>query len=562
MPGGDGFAPEEDTTLTSGPFPEEPQEPQEPAAPDAPATPPVERGSVARFVAGIASAIVPGLGHLIIGRPRRAALFFAPLLVFLVLGAIYLASQGAIEAAATLIDPTVIGVVLVAQGLFLIWRLLAVGSAMTDRTFGRFRPLDVASLVVVLALVVLPQVGLGYVTNTARLASAEIFQPSVDNAFPSEEPIASELPSDGSFGSFDPLSPSASLAPSGTPTTPRVTVLLLGVDQGAGRNTFNTDTMIVASLDPVAGTVSMASIPRDMVNVPLPKGRTYSGKVNGLVSYVRWHADQFPGYRGNGQAVLAYALGRMLGVHIDYYAQVNLPGMVQVVNSVRGIDVMVDHALCDARYDEYGYQGYSIGAGRHHMGGNAALAYARIRKSVGESDFTRAARQQQVVVALKDRIVRGGFLDDPIGLIRSIGDTVETNVPPGVVRTLAPMATQIGAKDIYRVIVGHPYVRPGYDARGSIQLPDLKRIATLGAALFPPPGTLPATKYLAPAPTKAAKGAAQPAPRCSVPRSTPRPTAKPTPKPTPKPTAKPSATPSPTEAPTASPTETPTPSPT
>ncbi len=155
---------------------------------------------------------------------------------------------------------------------------------------------------------------------------------------------------------------------------------------------------------------------------------------------------------------------------------------------------MVDHALCDARYDEYGYQGYSIGAGRHHMGGNAALAYARIRKSAGESDFTRAARQQQVVVALKDRIVRGGFLDDPIGLIRSIGDTVETNVPPGVVRTLAPMATQIGAKDIYRVIVGHPYVRPGYDARGSIQLPDLKKIATLGAALFPPPGTLPATK--------------------------------------------------------------------
>jgi polyisoprenyl-teichoic acid--peptidoglycan teichoic acid transferase len=530
------------------------------------ATPPVQRGSIARFVAGFASAIVPGLGHLIIGRPRRAAMFFAPLLVFLVLVAIYLATQGAIEAAATLVDPTVIGVVLVAQGLFLIWRLLAVGSAMTDRTFGRLRPLDVASIVVVLAIVVLPQVGLGYVTNTARLASAEIFQPSVDNAFPSEEPIATELPSAGSpdGSSVDPFSPSASASPSGTPTTPRVTVLLLGVDQGAGRNTFNTDTMIVASLDPVAGTVSMASIPRDMVDAPLPKGRTYSGKVNGLVSYVRWHADQFPGYKGNGQAVLAYALGKMLGVHIDYYAQVNLPGMVQVVNAVGGIDVMVDHALCDARYDEYGYQGYSIGAGRHHMGGNAALAYARIRKSVGESDFTRAARQQQVVVALKDRVVHGGFLDDPIGLIRSIGDTVETNVPPSVVRNLAPLATTIGAKDIYRVIVGHPYVRPGYDARGSIQLPDLKKIATLGAALFTPPGTLPATRYLAPAPTKVAKGAAQPAPRCSVVRSTPRPTAKPTPKPTKKPTPAPtpSATPTPTEAPTPEPTPEPTPAPT
>ena len=128
-----------------------------------------------------------------------------------------------------------------AQGLFLVWRLLAVGSAMTDRSFGRFRPLDVASLLVVLAIVVLPQVGLGYVTNTARLASAEIFQPSVDNAFPSQEPTATELPAGGSSdGSIIEASgdPSASPSPSGTPTAPRVTVLLLGVDQGVGRNTY------------------------------------------------------------------------------------------------------------------------------------------------------------------------------------------------------------------------------------------------------------------------------------------------------------------------------------
>ena len=370
-------------------------------------------------MAGLASAFVPGLGDLIIGRPRRAAIFFAPLLVILLIVAIYLITQGAIETAATLVDPAVIGVILVAQGLFLVWRLLAVGSAMTDRTFGRFRPLDVVSLVVILGIVILPQLGLGYVTNTARLASTEVFAAADANAFPSQDPEASSEPSvdpsDGSIieGSSDPFSPSASPEPSGTPTTPRVTVLLLGVDAGVGRNTYATDTMIVASLDPVAGTVSMASVPRDLVDAPIPGGRTFSPKLNGLVSYVRWHPGAFPGYKGNGQAVLAWTLGKMLGVHIDYYAQVNLQGMVNVVNAVGGVDVNVDHALCDNRYDEYGYKGFAIGAGHHHLGGNAALAYARIRKSDGESDFTRAARQQQVVVALKDRIVRGGFLERP-----------------------------------------------------------------------------------------------------------------------------------------------------
>ena len=84
-----------------------------------------------------------------------------------------------------------------------------------------------------------------------------------------------------------------------------MTVLLLGMDSGIDRNTALTDTMIVASLDPVLKTVSMVSVPRDMVDVPLARGGVFHPKVNGLVSYVRWHPDQFPGYRGSGQAVLA-----------------------------------------------------------------------------------------------------------------------------------------------------------------------------------------------------------------------------------------------------------------
>lgn len=471
-------------------------------------------------------------------------------MAILVLG-VLAATQDSLSLAASLIDPAVVAWILVIEAAFLVWRLLAVVSSMLDRSFPRFRIADAVGLVVVLALVVVPQAGIGLVTFAAQRNEAKVF---VDEPFPSEDPTEMPSTSPGDSG-FPSLSPS----PSGSPMPPRVTVLLIGVDSGVGRNTALTDTMMVASLDPVGKTVSIVSIPRDMVDAPLPKGGKFSAKINGLVAWVGHHPSDFPGYNGHGEAVLAYSLGKMLGVHIDYYARVDLGGFVQAVNAVHGVDVNVDHAMCDPAYNEYGYgnAGYSIGAGHHHMNGNQALAYARIRKSAGESDFTRAARQQQVVVALKDKVVRGGFLDDPIGLLNAVGNTVKTNIPPSVVRQLAPLAREISSKDIFRAVVGHPLVRSGFDYRGSIQIPVFDRIAALGASMFSPVGTRPPGRYVAKAPTSVAKGPAQPAPKCYTPAK-PKPKPKPTPKPTAKP--KPSGTPAPTPTPTEAPPE-PTPTP-
>jgi polyisoprenyl-teichoic acid--peptidoglycan teichoic acid transferase len=516
------------------------------------AAPVPPRNRHARFGIGLLSALLPGLGHLATGRRRPAAVFLAPVLVGIFVLGVVVATTDRFSLAASLIDPTVVWAILVVEALFLVWRLIAVVSSMADRSFPRLRIGDAIGLLVVLALVVVPQAGLGLVTYMAQQADSEVF---AGVPFPSQEPDATEPAIESPDGSLLPL---ASPSPSGTPMSPRVTVLLTGVDSGVGRDTAATDTMIVASLDPVAGTVSMVSVPRDLVDAPLPKGGTFSAKLNGLVSWVRWHPDQFPGYNGHGQAVLAYSLGKMLGVHIDYYAQVDLGGFVQAVNAVGGVDVNVDHAICDAGYDEYGFNGYAIGAGRHKMSGNAALAYARIRKSVGESDFTRAARQQQVVVALKDKVVRGGFLDDPVGLLQAIGKTVQTNIPPAVVRDLAPLAGEIGSKDIYKTVIDHPLVRSGFDARGSIQLPDFPKIAALGAAMFTTVGTRPPDRYVSKAPTAAAKGPAQAAPTCSAPPK-PRPKPKPTPRPTPK--ATPPSTPEPTPEPTPIPTDSPPPDP-
>jgi anionic cell wall polymer biosynthesis LytR-Cps2A-Psr (LCP) family protein len=205
-----------------------------------------------------------------------------------------------------------------------------------------------------------------------------------------------------------------------------------------------------------------------------------------------------------------------------------------------GVDVNVARGFCDPGYDEYGFaNGFSITAGRHHLNGQQALAYARVRKASGESDFTRAARQQEVISGIRDSIVQGRFLNDPIGLLQAVSKTVETNVPRDLLPDLADLATQVGREQTFRAVVTHPLVGSGFDVRGSIQIPDVPAIRALAAQLFPTDGSLPSADYglAAPSTTTVAGsgvGGCNPAPK-------PKPTATPKPQPSATPTTGPSA---------------------
>jgi polyisoprenyl-teichoic acid--peptidoglycan teichoic acid transferase len=548
---------------------------------------PTQEGSAAtvtprwrnRHLPAFLDAIFPGLGHLVAGRRARAALFAIPVMVLLVLAVIVLAFTPTIRLIAMALDPAVLAAFFAIQALLLIWRLLAVASSLFDPTLPRIGRADALPIVLIVLVIVAPQAYAGIATNVAREATDAIvpFDPETTGAW--APPAAGDR---GDSGAFDLPSPSVSPSASPSPTAvPRQNILLIGVDQGVGRNTFLTDTMIVVSLDPVAETVSMISIPRDMVDVPLPDGRRFRGKINGLLSYARHHPNNFPGSDGTGHDVLMGALGTLLDVRIDHFAQVNLGGFVRVIDTLGGIDVDVDDGFCDPTYDEYGFsRGFAISPGRHHLNGQQALAFARIRKAAGESDFTRAARQQEVLSGVRDAIKGGGFLRDPIGLMQALSKTVVTNVPRDVVPGLADVASRVGRGQTYRAVITHPLVRSGYDSRGSIQLPDVEGIRELAASLYTTSGVAPPEKYrvaessgrasgsgvssCGPAATPKPKPATTPAPTSRLTPSaspsqsaTPSPTASPTPKPTARPTKSPPPTPPPTPAPTPTPTPTP-----
>lgn len=520
-------------------------------APSPPTLGPSVRARQLRWVA--LDAILPGTGHLVAGRRRLAVLFGLPTLLAVLALAAVIASTSLPRLAAEAVNA--LGMILVIQAVVLAWRLLAVITGLVAVGWCLPRVRHGLGVTVLLVAVVVPQGYLGYVTNVAREEVDRVFSGETRGAW---EPPPTPQPT---FG------PSATATPSPALAVPRLNILLIGVDSGVGRNTANTDTMIIASLDPVTETVSIISLPRDMVDVPLPDGSIFAPKVNGLDSYARHHPSEFPGSDGTGHDVLMAGVGTLLNLKIDYYAAVDLGGFVLVVDTLGGVDVSVSRSLCDPGYTEYGFaNGFSIKAGLRHLNGQQALAYARIRKAAGESDFTRAARQQEVVSGLRDAIVKRGFLSDPVALLQALGRAMSTNVPRGLLPDLAEVMARVDRAHTYRAVIKSPLVKPGFDWRGSIQIPDIAGIRKLSASLFPTIGTLPLIEYAAPPPATTGSGSGTgscapapskaptpaPVPSATVPSATVSPSSSDTPESTTSP-SDPPATPSPSLDPSAAP---------
>ena len=214
-------------------------------------------------------------------------------------------------------------------------------------------------------------------------------------------PGASASPSDN--GTF--VVPPTALP---SPTAERVTFLLTGVDSGHDRAHALTDTMLVASVDRQTKQAVMLSIPRDISNFPLYSGGRFRGKINSLMSCRGNDPKRFP----DGPVLtLTREIGYLIGVPINYYAAINLDGFQKMVDLVGGVDIDNPKWINDPLYDWFdGTSGFKLSPGHHHLDGRKALAYVRSRQGAGDSDFTRAARQQQVLVALRAKLGTAALL--------------------------------------------------------------------------------------------------------------------------------------------------------
>src|SRR5256885_3633282 len=362
-----------------------------------PETAPIDRP---RLMAATLSAIVPGLGQAANRQTRLALLFGLPSLALLALFVLVLQGNSTTRLFATLMVPATLGTVLVLNVLVLLWRLVAVAQAFFDAQYP-LRPSAraAAGLGIIILFVALPHLVGGWVGYSAFDNFKRVFGASTAQAATTPGPGDRE----------------------------RLNILLMGVDSGGKRAHALTDTLIVVSLDPVGRHVSMISIPRDLVGVPLGDGKTFAPKINSLLSFADHNAKTFP---AGGTKALERAVGTLLGIPIHYYARVSLGGFVRMVDVVGGVDITVAHALADPDYGGYGVgPGWSITKGAHHLDGANALAYARIRRSDGESDFPRQDRQQEGLVAIPHTPGEGSLVVRLTSLLGAVGGTRRTHPP-------------------------------------------------------------------------------------------------------------------------------------
>lgn len=214
----------------------------------------------------------------------------------------------------------------------------------------------------------------------------------------------------------------------------RVNILLLGRGGGNHDGPDLTDTMMLASIDPVNHTATLISIPRDLwVDIP----NQGAMKVNAA-----WETGEFK-YLGkiapgstNPNAIAAgfdqadQTVESVLGVTIDYNAIVDFAAFQQAVDTVDGVTVNVPTDLIDPTMAwENHHSPVLAKAGTDTFDGLQALLYVRSRETT--SDFARAQRQRSVLVALKEKVETLGIISNPLkisGLMSAFGNNVSTDL--------------------------------------------------------------------------------------------------------------------------------------
>ncbi|MBE6155622.1 MAG: LytR family transcriptional regulator [Firmicutes bacterium] len=209
------------------------------------------------------------------------------------------------------------------------------------------------------------------------------------------------------------------------------TALIMGVDSeydGLNANAaFNGDTLILASFNPTTLSATLLSIPRDTF-VPIACRNNKYAKINSSAAA--------------GTSCVINTIENLMDLKIDYYAKINFKGVVELVEAVGGIEVEVEapdyqfnHGfnckgmVCEQNSDrQWGKHTIFIEPGWQTLNGEEALAYARCRGLYLESDLARNRHQQDIIMALANKMLQIDSYNNFKEILDAISDNIATNM--------------------------------------------------------------------------------------------------------------------------------------
>ncbi|WP_082801186.1 LCP family protein [Herbidospora cretacea] len=482
-----------------------PLPPQRPGGPARPAGPgkggrapqfgrPLTTGGVIGWTA--VSAIVPGAAHLRSGRRKQGYIFLATFGVVLVAAVVFglgiLGNVGSAVRESTLTTALVGSAVLAVAWFGLV--LMSYVTLQPDRLPQRGQ---IVSGIAVGALCVAVMAPFAFAATTVNAAQdlLESFPSDAEAGNPTAVPIKAEDPWNGKK---------------------RVNFLLIGGDAAGNRVGVRTDSMQVASVNIQTGNTVLFALPRNLQHVhfsknsPLnrqfPNGFRAELPNGGLLNEVWQYAEDYPNLGVRGPAALKDAISTTLGLHVDYYAMVDMYGFAALVDAIGGLEINVQ---TDIKYGGvYGTAG-TIAAGKRVLNGEQVLWYGRSR--VGSDDFSRMGRQRCVIGALAQQASPPVVLANFTKIVSAAKRLFRTDIPRPLLEHLVTLGMKVKNAKITSTQFVPPQIWPGSADWAKIHKMVAQAIRKSNGAVAPvqagvtasPSGSGPARPSPSPTPTAA-----------------------------------------------------------
>ncbi|MCI0713457.1 MAG: LCP family protein [Chloroflexi bacterium] len=233
----------------------------------------------------------------------------------------------------------------------------------------------------------------------------------------------------------------------------RLTVLVMGMDNRPGEQTCRTDTMIIISLDPQTESIGILSIPRDTY-VEIPNHGLQ--RIN--TACVLGNLDS----PGKGPELAMQTVQYNFGIRVNEYMMVSFQSFISLIDRIGGVDVNNISVINDESYPDmnYGYDPFYLDVGEHHLDGATALKYARSRHN--SDDIDRQRRQQEIIFAVRQRVLNLDMLDDLVlqapGIWSDLEDGIDTSLSLEQIVRLALFAQNVEEQNIHKGVVDWNYL--------------------------------------------------------------------------------------------------------
>ncbi|MBE3590470.1 MAG: LCP family protein [Firmicutes bacterium] len=211
----------------------------------------------------------------------------------------------------------------------------------------------------------------------------------------------------------------------------RIHIVIMGHDVEVihgQRQPTRTDTIMVASFDPLLREVAILSIPRD-TRVRIP-GRSGYDKINAAHAY-------------GGPELTVQTVSQFLGVPMDGYVDVGVEGFQKMVDILGGVDVDVPYNM---NYDDPVQDLHiHIPKGRQHLDGYQAMGFVRERYHDPRGDFGRMDRQHEFIRAMVQKMLQPGSWPHVPQLMVTLAKYVRTDLDASTMMKLAEIGREAGA---------------------------------------------------------------------------------------------------------------------